>query len=246
MGLVQQTNQGLNDYEGSQDPIDEPVGANLARLGVYFGSESGQASKRLVAGLEWLDKFFEGGVSEGAIVEWGVPFGLGGRELIAAWLASYCYQERRLHQTIRPILWAYGREHLIVNPPAWAARGVPLRAVRFAHAPSPIKQLKPVFLEPTFHLIFLDAPTVLRADDCGFLVRQARQHGQTIFLLRDYFLSEKKGNIWAKVRVNCWHHHRLDSWRLKTVRGLSVKFIEVERTQLESSDRCSFAEEVLF
>ena len=239
MGLIQQTKQRLTTRNMTPDPTSEPVDTNWNNLGVYLGSESHQVNRRLVAGLEWLDKFFEGGISQGTLIEWGVPFGLGGRELIATWLAGYCREERHHHQTVRPILWAYGRNHLIVNPPAWAARGVPLKVIRFTHAPAPIQQLKAVFLEPTFPIIFLDAPTSLRLDDCGFLVRQARRHGQTIFLLRDYFLSEKKGNIWAKVRVNCWYHHRYDKWRLKTVRGLSAKFLEVDSKQLKGSEPCS-------
>jgi hypothetical protein len=85
-------------------------------------------------------------------------------------------------------------------------------------------------MEPSFDLIVLDAPKHLSDDDCAFIAHQARDNGYTVLLLRDWFLSPKKGNVWARLRLNCWQENH--SIYIDTVKGLSAR-------------NCSFASNLL-
>ncbi|SMF72672.1 hypothetical protein SAMN06296036_12725 [Pseudobacteriovorax antillogorgiicola] len=182
--------------------------AQLATQRLHLPSSISQVNQALEGGLRW-----------GELSEWGSPWGSGGRELIIRFLSP-------LHQASQEpywCLWIQGQEGVNVYPPAWEAKGVNLKYIRFTKSLNPIKDLKPVFLNPFFKVIVLDCPQQLSAEDCQFLSRQARCHRQSIILIRNYFLSPKKGNVWAKLRLNCWHNHLHNQFYLKVVKGLSPR-----------------------
>ena len=193
------------------------------------------AGDRLSSGIAALDEFLGGGLSWGSVCEWGIPFGSGGREVLVSFLATISStstltsNQGRVDQTAAPLpwtLWVQGRSGLTVYPPAWHARGVDLERIRFTTSAKPVSDLKPVFMDPLFKIIILDAPRSLSDDDCAFLARQARAHGQLIIILRDFFLGERRGNVWARLRINCWCPdpiHRPESLCLRVVRGLSQR-----------------------
>ncbi len=190
------------------------------------------AGDRLSSGITALDDFLGGGLSWGSVCEWGIPFGSGGREVLVSFLAgasSLSNHMGRVDQAAVSLpwtLWVQGRSGLTVYPPAWHARGVDLERVRFATSAKPVADLKPVFMDPLFKIIVIDAPRSLSDDDCAFLARQARAQGQLIIILRDFFLGERRGNVWARLRINCWCPdpvHRPESLCLRVVRGLSQR-----------------------
>jgi hypothetical protein len=55
------------------------------------------------------------------------------------------------------------------------------------------------------------------------MARRARVNGQVILLLRDFFLSPTRGNVWTKLRLNCWLDHSADQYQLQVIRGLSPR-----------------------
>lgn len=178
--------------------------------------------RKLPTGIPPLDRLLGGGFVTGTVSEWGLPPGRGGRRIITA-ILSHILSTRRDDG----LLWAYGTEHLTVYPPAWAANGLSLDRIHFARAPEPARELKPVFLDPNplFRLVVLDAPARFSRDDMVFITDRARRHHQTVFLLRNYFLSQKRGNVWAKIRLNGWLDPKAGSFRIRTVRGLSPGLI---------------------
>lgn len=185
----------------------------LSDLGVKHASVAAQESlwisgnqSRLSSGISALDHFFDGGLPYGSVVEWGLPLGLGGHEIVLAFLAQAAQSQTTPSENpLNPkwILWSSGRPELTVYPPAWHARGVNLEYIRFAKSTKPVEDLKPLFLDPFFKIIVLDAPKDFSEDDCAFIARQARAHGQLILILRDFFLGPRRGNVWARYRVNC-------------------------------------------
>jgi hypothetical protein len=166
-------------------------------------------------GLEDLDAKLGGGLAWGTISEWGIPFGCGGREIMVSCLA-------KLTAGTDPAwcLWVYARKHCQVYPPAWHGRGVNLRWLRFAQTQRPVKDLKPLFLDPTFKLIVLDQPVYLSDEDIVFLNQQARAHKKHVMILRDYLLASGSGAGLARYRINCWRMVQNPCLQVEGLRGL--------------------------
>ena len=160
-----------------------------------------------------LNKFLESRIHYGQLCEWGAPWGQGVREVITSFLPSIPSVWK---------LWVHSDEKTIINAPAWEARGINMQRMRFAYCTAPLEELKPIFLDPFFKVIILDNPK-LSYDDCAFLAQRARENQQAIFILRNYFLSNRKGNVWAKVRLNCWHDQLSDQFYIRPIRGLSPR-----------------------
>ena len=174
----------------------------------------------LPSGIELLDRFLEGGLPVGALTEWGMPFGFGGREILIPWI-------RHMTRAAQPqwALWVHRNPQLEIYPPAWAARGVALEKIRFARTSAPLKDLRPVFLEPLFKLIIIDNPESFSGEDYSFIARQARRLRQVVVVLRQDHLGDqqrgerflrsgtrsgKRGkwrqdeHIWSPLRLNLW------------------------------------------
>lgn len=210
--------------------------SELSAMGVRPASGKPSALK-MASGIRVLDDFLEGGLPRGAVTEWGSPLGRGGRDVLLAWLARATSGSCGKNGHPAPLeadadpawaLWVYGRSQLMAYPPAWLARGVALERLRFASSPAPLSELRPVFLEPFFRMIVLDAPRTFSDEDCAFVARQARAHGQVVVLIRDGFLGDgggnaSRGNVWAKLRVNCWYDPAAEQYRLRVIRGLSPR-----------------------
>lgn len=176
----------------------------------------------LASSIPVLNETLEGGLRWGELCEWGCPWGCGGREVIIRFL---CSLPSDYQQQTNWCLWVQGQDDVNIYPPAWEAQGVDLAYIRFTSSQNPVKDLKPVFLSSLFKIIILDCPQTLSAEDCQFLARQARQYRQIIILIRNYFLSPKKGNIWAKLRLNCWRQHLSEKFFIKVIKGLSPRQI---------------------
>ena len=166
-----------------------------------------------------LNALFEGGLPFGSLIEWGAPPGRGARELLATFISN----ATRTSAEHRPLwcLWVEGSKDLKFYPPGWRARGVNLNRLCVIASSAPVTQLKPIFSDSLFKLIVLDAPTSLSEGDLVFLAQKARAHQRLILLLRPYLLSNQRGNVWAKIRVNTWQdHHNIDLFHVRAIRGL--------------------------
>ncbi|HYX37308.1 MAG TPA: hypothetical protein VE954_29745 [Oligoflexus sp.] len=154
-----------------------------------------------------LDSFLGGGLGWGDLSEWGLPWGTGLRDLILPFLVSAQQGE----QPPAWVLWVYGQKDICVNPLAWHARGIRLEQLRFAFSTKPLIELKPLFLSGFFRVIVLDGVPRLTDEDYAFLARQARRLQQHILVLHPYTLTTAHGNVWARIRINCWrdfsHQH---------------------------------------
>jgi len=190
------------------------------QFGIQPGSKLIQSRSRIdkmPTGIEVIDQHLEGGLSIGTMSEWGVPPGRNGRRVIMTILG---HNIGRDPSDTRLILWAYAEKNARVYPPAWQANGINLKTIYFTRSENPVRELKPVFMDPLFKVVVLDAPTRFTKDDMAFISTKARQNNQFVFLLRNYFLSPKRGNIWAKLRLNCWLDLVTNQYRLKIVRGM--------------------------
>jgi hypothetical protein len=145
-----------------------------------------------------FDSFLGGGLGWGELSEWGLPWGSGLRDLILPFLVN-AQQE----QPPAWVLWIYGQKDICVNPLAWHARGVRLEQLRFALSTKPLIELKPLFLSGFFRVIVLDSIPRLMDEDYAFLARQARRLQQHILVLHPYTLTTSRGNVWARLRINC-------------------------------------------
>ncbi|MBF0443452.1 MAG: hypothetical protein HQK54_16210 [Oligoflexales bacterium] len=166
----------------------------------------------LTSSFSPLNTFLEGGVRFGDLIEWGLPPGMCGRSLILSFINESFWT-----------LWALKDGELSIYPPAWEARGVSLSQIRFAYSKEIIGELRPLFINPFFKLIILDSPDRLNNNDLAFLARQARSQGQVIMILREFFLTPRKGNVWARLRVNCWYDIKTSRFFLKVVKGLPCR-----------------------
>jgi hypothetical protein len=191
---------------------------------------------RITFGIKELDEFLQGGLPFPSVIEWGMPMGLGGRNVLFSFLKNMQHPQLSNMQALpfagggqaQKILWAYTHIKLSIYPPAWSARGLSLMQIKFAKTAKPMVDLQPVFMSPLFRVIVLDVAKTksersLSADDFGFLAQRARINQQVIMVLRDFFLSPRLGNVWARLRLNCWQDDK--GLHLRVVRGLSSQGI---------------------
>ena len=164
-------------------------------------------SQVLHSGIEALDQCFAQ-IRPGDLVEWGIPPGMNGR-LIPLQL---------LKQQIPLSLWIYHHHGLGVFASSWISHGVDLQRLFFICSDSPVRELRPIFMEDTFKRIIIDAPRRFSAGDMAFVSQQARKQGQIIFLIRHYFLSQKTGNPHASLRINTWQSGKR-SFSLQLIKG---------------------------
>lgn len=164
-------------------------------------------SQLLQSGIDALDDCFAQ-VKPGDLVEWGIPPGLNGR-LIPLQL---------LKQQIPLSVWIYHHHGLGVFASSWISHGVDLQRLFFICSENPVRELRPLFLEDTFKRIIIDAPRKLTRGDIAFVSQQARQQGQIVFLIRHYFLTARRGNPYASLRLNTWQSDRR-SFSLQFIKG---------------------------
>ena len=169
----------------------------------------------LQSGIDALDECFAQ-VKPGDLVEWGIPPGLNGR-LIPLQLLK--------HQ-IPLSVWIYHHHGLGVFASSWISHGVDLQRLFFICSDNPVKELRPLFLEDTFKRIIIDAPRKLTRGDIAFISQQARQQGQIVFLIRHYFLTARRGNPHASLRLNTWQSARR-SFSLQFIKGPHSKKISL-------------------
>ena len=163
-------------------------------------------SQELLSGIDALDECFAR-VKPGDLIEWGIPPGMNGR-LIPLQL---------LKQQIPLSVWIYHHHGLGVFASSWISHGVDLQRLFFICSANPVKELRPIFLEDTFKRIIIDAPLKFSTGDMAFVSQQARKQGQIVFLIRHYFLTEKRGNPHASLRINTWQSGK---------RAFSLQFIK--------------------
>ncbi len=163
--------------------------------------------RALHSGIAELDACFAG-VRPGDLVEWGIPPGFNGR-LIPLQL---------LKHEIPLSVWIYHHDGLGVFASSWLSHGVDLERLFFICSEWPVRELRPLFLEDTFRRIIIDSPRRFSAGDMAFVSQQARRHGQIVFLIRHYFLSEKRGNPYASLRLNTWQSGKR-AFALQVIKG---------------------------
>ena len=173
---------------------------------------------KLCFGIRELDDFFSGGLAFGTLLEMGIPFGNGGRRLLAHFIAvaSSGVSDGQKHWC----LWISARQQPAVYPPAWQALGVDLQRLRFASSASPVSDLKIAFLNDLFRVIVIDQPAPLKPDEHIFLAQCARQHRKIIVVARDGFLDPRDSNTAARYRINVWRPAHQNLLNLVPVRGL--------------------------
>jgi hypothetical protein len=181
---------------------------------------------RLLSGFEPLDALLGGGLQEGEISEWGMPWGYGLRELILPFLTHAQRQQGYW------ILWICGYDCVTINPWAWHARSIDLETIRFATSQNPLGDLRQIFLSDFFRVIVLDHIPRLREEDCQHLARYARVYGQTLIILRSHSLVNEQGNIWARVRTNCFCDLSRGEIRVEVVKGRSPKTLTFSSHEL--------------
>jgi len=170
-------------------------------------ADQGSSTSLLHSGIEALDKLFRH-TRPGDLIEWGIPPGLNGR-LIPLQL---------LKQQIPPSVWIYHHHGLGVFASSWISHGVDLQRLFFICSKNPVRELRPLFLEDTFKRIIIDAPRKFSSGDMAFVSQQARKQGQIVFLIRHFFLSEKRGNPYASLRINTWQSGKT-AFSLQLVKG---------------------------
>ena len=164
-------------------------------------------SQELQSGIDALDECFAS-VKPGDLIEWGIPPGMNGR-LIPLQL---------LKQQIPLSVWIYHHHGLGVFASSWISHGVDLQRLFFICSANPVRELRPIFLEDTFKRIIIDAPLKFSMGDMAFVSQQARKQGQIVFLIRHYFLTAKRGNPHASLRINTWQSGKR-SFSLQFIKG---------------------------
>lgn len=187
--------------------------------------------RKLLSGVTALDTILDGGLPEGELSEWGMPWGQGLRELMLPFLAraqrDYSYW----------VLWVYGRQHVAINPWAWHARSIDLNMTRFVSSQDPMQDLRALFLSDFFRVIVLDQVPHLKEEDCQHLARNARAYGQTIMILRPDLLTHEQGNIWTRLRMNCHYDFERQSISVHVMKGRAPRAISITAADLSVHSR---------
>ena len=170
--------------------LPNPTQKLISARKLHASLSSGQ---KLVSGINKLDQLFAT-VKSGDVIEWGIPPGLNGRLIPLQFLK----------RDVPTSVWIYHHHGLAIFASSWLSHGVDLSRLYFIASSNPVRELRPLFLEDTFKRIIIDSPKKLTNGDMAFVARQARAQKQIIFLIRHYFLSQKKGNAYASLRLNSW------------------------------------------
>jgi len=216
---------GSDRIESIVSEISARYGTGLIRGGL------GRPQDRLASCVKEIDDFLEGGLPFGAITEFGVPMGKEGRLLVLKFVAN---ATRGIGTAPLWTLWISSHETYHVFPPAWFARGVDPGRILFARSERPLRDLKQAIGNPIFRLIVLDSPRRFSREDCFYVNRQARLNRQLILLLRDFFLSNRRGNIWAGLRLNCWRRYPSEAFVIRVVRGLTYRELVLDGPAIDA------------
>ncbi len=184
-------------------------------------------STKLLSGYEPFDNLLHGGLQEGELSEWGLPWGQGLRELILPFIR---YAQEECHYWV---LWVSGHDRAKINPWAWHARSIQLDTIRFVVSPSPLDELRAIFLSDFFRVIVLDQIPNLSEEDCQHLARQARRSGLTILILRDGQLDTRVGNIWTRLRLNAERQSPAGDVRIDLVKGRRPQSLQLPLSALQ-------------
>lgn len=171
---------------------------------------------RLLSKISALDEALGGGLPVGGLTEWGMPMGREARPLLLAFLRALTHKA-----TNSLVLWVDNHKDLRVFPPAFYAHGIKPECLVFTTSKAALKELRPALLRPLFKVIVLDTTEKFTIKDCLFLSRCARQNHQSIVLLRNFFLSNRHGNIAACLRINAWRNSHSNYWTLQVIKGPS-------------------------
>ncbi len=185
---------------------------------------------KLASCIEEIDDFLEGGLPFDGITEFGMPLGKEGRILLLKFLVN---ATRGIRMKPIWVLWVSSHSEFSVFPPAWFVKGISPSRMVFTRSAAPAEDLKRAIINPLFKLIILDSPRHFSRDDCFFVNTQARSNGQLIILLRNFFLSNKRGNVWTRLRLNCWKRQATGEFILKTIRGLPGRQLSVHEERLK-------------
>lgn len=181
--------------------------------GFDYSLATARFSQKISSGFPPLDSLLGGGLQEGELSEWGMPWGQCLRDLILPFLSSAQKQYGYW------ILWVSGEDRITINPWAWHARSIDLETLRFVRSQDPLYDLRQLFHSDFFRVIVLDQIPHLKEEDCQHLARHARRYGLTIIILRPDHLTPEKGNIWARLRLNCFRDWQKEGIRVEVVKG---------------------------
>lgn len=181
---------------------------------------SATTAPTLASFCEPMDKALGGGLPHGSLIEWGAPIGSEGRQLLLPFLANSTYG---MQSNPSFCLWANGHKDLAVFPPAWIARGICPSRLVFADGFRRLEDIKRVFASPLFGVVVVD---LARGQSCHpsdylYLRQQASLYDKIIIVLRPYFLSNKRGNPAARLRLNSWRDHKSGIYHLRLIKGHS-------------------------
>lgn len=196
----------------------DPVLDASSHLNVMRGHKLSEVvAPTLASHVMPLDSLLRGGLRYGEVTEWGIPWGRGGRDAIVRFLAAMPPDHWGL--------WVNTRPDTVVNAPAFAAKGVALDRMRFCQTMNPLSDLKPAFMQRCFNLIVLDLQISLKPDECAFLAQRAKANHQIIILIRNFFLSSDRGNVWAKRRLNCWQDSKSGHYSARGIKAVEPHVI---------------------
>lgn len=154
--------------------------------------------EKISTGIQSLDDLMGGGLEVGGVSEWGMPAGNGARFILVKLLQNLTNQEYA-----KPVLWTLGQPGVKILASGWMSLGINLNKLLFAKSFKPICDLREAFLEPVFSLLVFDCPKNLSREEHAFISKQAMKMKVHVCILQNYFLTGKKGNVWAKSRINC-------------------------------------------
>ncbi|MFT4651069.1 MAG: hypothetical protein ACI8XX_002006 [Polaribacter sp.] len=179
-------------------------------------SRTNPQASLLHSGIAALDDCFAA-VKPGDLIEWGIPPGLNGRLIPLQFLK----------QAIPVSIWIYHHHGLAIFASSWISHGVDLRRLFFICSAQPVKELRPLFMEDTFKRIIIDSPKKFSTGDLAFVSQQARKNQQVVFLIRHYFLSQKRGNPYANLRINSWQN-KTNGFSLQVIKGRTTGRIDIK------------------
>ncbi len=199
---------------------------------------------RLPSLIPALDAFLGGGFPFGAVSECGMPLGMGGRYLLLKFLAQAAEQ----HEPPLWVLWISSHQDLEVYPPAWVSffnlqnsgHEAAFDHIIFAYSEKPVQDLKRALARKLFQVVIMDAPPKLDHGECSFISQNAREQKQAVIIVRDFLLSNKRGNVWATLRMNCVKNSYTRQYVLQAVRGLSKKILYLDEDMItrQKVDSC--------
>ncbi|MCJ8277705.1 MAG: hypothetical protein HRT44_02430 [Bdellovibrionales bacterium] len=198
--------------------IEEILSGPLIGVGVSLS----QKQERLKCSNNKLNRLFSRIDFSYGIFEFGVPNGSLARIIPFQVLNSF--EKRTVLIT--------DKSNKIIYPPSLATMGYTLDQIQVIQSSEPIRDLKTILTEDAYKCIVIDSSERISKADFNLFFSLTRTQKIKLFIFRGFYLSNKNGNSFCKLRVNSSYDIMRNTFKLNLIKGIGKKSLTLKSAEV--------------